>query len=277
MRQELFNLYFQGVIGLYKLHYGGKPVSGHSKWATIKRKKGALDAKRGKVFTKIIREITVAARVGGGQIDINPRLRLAVDKAKAVNMPNDNIQRAIKKGTGDGGETVNFAEYTLEGYGPGGVALLCEVMSDNKNRTTPEIRRIFENHGGSMGASGCVAWQFHKQGIIAINRKQTSEEKVMEVAVSAGADDIRDSKDEFEVLTPPDKFHAIKSDFEKQGIALEHAEISMIPQTTVNLVGKDAAAMLKLMEDLEDHDDVQNVYANFDIHESELAEHLKQP
>jgi YebC/PmpR family DNA-binding regulatory protein len=246
-------------------------MSGHSKWATIKRKKGALDAKRGKIFTKVNREITVAARQGGGNPNDNPRLRLAIEKAKAVNMPNDNIARAIKKGSGEQGEGSAYEEYLLEGYGPAGVAVMLEVMTDNRNRTTPELRKIFQKSGGALGESGCVAWQFQKKGYFMIERRTIEEDRLMEVALDAGADDVITGEQEFEVLAPPDLFHKVKQRLESQKIAFSTAELSMIPQNHLKIAGDDAKNMVKLMEDLEDHDDVQNVYANCDIDEAAIA------
>ena len=245
-------------------------MSGHSKWSTIKRKKGAADAKRGKLFSKLIREITVAAKQGGGNADSNPRLRLAIDKAKGANMPNDNVDRAIKKGTGELGGSNNFDEYCMEGYGPEGVAVLAEIMTDNRNRTTAEVRKIFSKAGGSLGESGCVAWQFNKQGLIVIDASSTSEEVLMDIALEAGAEDIKESDGSFEVFTPVDAFSEVKNVLEKKALAIQFAEVSMIPQNTVKLTGKPAEHMLNMMEALEDHDDVQNVYANFDIDESEM-------
>ncbi len=238
-------------------------MSGHSKWSTIKRKKGAADAKRGKIFSKIIREITIAARIGGGDIDANSRLRLVVDKAKAANMPADNIQRAIKKGTG-GLEGETLEEFTLEGYGPGGVALLIEAMTDNRNRTVADIRHLLTKMGGHLGESGCVGWLFSKKGVLTFP-KSIGEEKLMEVALEAGAEDIRNAEDLLEVWTPPNLLQKIKEVCETKGLKTQEASLQMIPQNTVRLEGLDAEKMLKLMEVLEDHDDVQNVHANFDI------------
>ena len=238
-------------------------MSGHSKWSTIKRKKGAADAKRGKIFSKIIREITVAARIGGPDPDGNPRLRLAIDKAKEANMPTDNVSRAIKKGSGElEGEI--YKEFTLEGYGPGGVALLVEVMTNNHNRTVAEVRHLFNKLGGNMGEAGCVGWIFNKKGLL-VFPKSVGEEKLMEVALDAGAEDIQNADDLFEVVTPPNSLHQIKTACEEKGLKPQSASIQMIPQNTVRLEGSQAESMLRLMEALEDHDDVQNVHANFDI------------
>lgn len=238
-------------------------MSGHSKWSTIKRKKGATDAKRGKIFSKLIREISVAARIGGGDIDANSRLRLVVDKAKASNMPADNIQRAIKKGAG-GVEGETLEEFTLEGYGPGGVALLVEAMTNNHNRTVAEIRHTLNKMGGNLGENGCVGWMFAKKGLLTFP-KSVGEDKLMEVALDAGADDIQDANDLFEVLTPPNILHKVKEVCEAKGLKVMETSLQMIPQNTVHLEGVDAEKMLKLMEALEDHEDVQNVHANFDI------------
>ncbi|OGQ05213.1 MAG: transcriptional regulator [Deltaproteobacteria bacterium RIFCSPLOWO2_12_FULL_44_12] len=238
-------------------------MSGHSKWSTIKRKKGAADAKRGKVFSKVIREITIAARIGGADPNGNSRLRLAIDKAKAANMPADNVQRAIKKGTGEG-EGANIEEFVLEGYGPGGVALLVEAMTDNHNRTVAEVRHLLNKMGGNLGEVGCVGWMFHKKGVL-IFPKAVGEEKLMEIALDAGADDIHDAEDVFEVLTNPNALDKVKTACEAKGLKSQEASLQMIPQNTIRLEGLDAEKMLKLMEALEDHDDVQNVHANFDI------------
>jgi YebC/PmpR family DNA-binding regulatory protein len=239
-------------------------MSGHSKWSTIKRKKGAADAKRGKIFTKIIKEITLAARLGGGDPDGNARLRTAILAAKMENMPKDNIERAIKKGTGEGG-TVVYEEVTYEGYGPGGVAVFVEVMTDNRNRTVAEIRHIFSKHGGNLAENGAVSWIFAKKGSILIDKKMVEEDKLMEVALDAGAEDIREEENEFEVITSPGAFEAVRKALENAEIKYLEANVGMIPQNTIKLDGDKAASMLKLMEKMEDNDDVQNVYANFDI------------
>lgn len=246
-------------------------MSGHSKWSTIKHKKGAADAKRGKLFSKLIKEITVAARVGGGDPDSNPRLRTVVDKARAANMPNDNITRAIKKGTGEL-EGSTYEEAVFEGYGPGGVALFIEVLTDNRNRTVAEMRHILSKLGGNLGEAGCVAWMFSKHGILTFD-KSVGEEKLMEVALEAGAEDIKDEEDMFTVITDPSSFNAVKKACDDNGLKALEAEITMIPQNTVRLEGSDAEKMLKLMEAIEDHDDVQKVSANFDI-DSKLMEEL---
>ena len=240
-------------------------MSGHSKWSTIKRKKGAIDAKRGKIFTKIIKEITLAARLGGGDVEGNSRLRQAVMAAKDENMPKDNIERAIKKGIGTGEGAANFEEITYEGYGPGGAAVIVEVMTDNKNRTVAEIRHIFSKHGGNLGENGCVAWMFAKKGSIVIDKKVIGEDDLMELALDAGAEDVKAEDSEYEVITEPAAFEAVKKAIDEKGIKRLAASISMIPANTVKLESGKAESMIKMMEKLEDNDDVQNVYANFDI------------
>lgn len=244
-------------------------MSGHSKWSTIKRKKGAADAKRGKVFTKIIKEIMVAARMGGGDINANPRLRTAVLAAKAENMPRDNIDRAIKKGTGEL-EGVNYEEITYEGYGPGGVAMLVEVMTDNKNRTVAEVRHTFAKQNANLGEGGCVSWMFEKKGLISLDKVGVDEDRLIEVALDSGALDVKDAGKEFDVTTPPGVFETVKKKLEESGLKPTYAEITMVPQSTVRLTGKEAEQMLKLMESLEDLDDVQKVYGNFDIPDEEM-------
>ncbi len=244
-------------------------MSGHSKWHTIKHKKGALDAKRGKVFTKLIKEITVAARTGGGDMAANARLRKAVSDAKAANMPNDTIDRAIKRGTGEL-EGVNYEEITYEGYGPGGVAVMIDSVTDNRNRTVAEVRHIFGKNGGNMGASGSVSYLFDKKGYIVVDKAAKSEDELFEIVIEAGADDLRDDEDNFEVITSPENFDAVLSAVKGAGIEPQVAEVEMIAQTYVKLEGNDARQMLKLMEALEDHDDVQKVSANFDISEADM-------
>jgi len=239
-------------------------MSGHSKWHSIKHKKGAVDAKRGKIFTKLIKEITVATRMGGKDPDSNARLRAAIAAAKAENMPKENIERGIKKGTGEI-EGSTYEEAMYEGYGPGGVAVLVEVLTDNRNRAVAEVRHVFERHGGSLGAAGCVAWMFTQKGLIILPKEQTNEEKLFEVALEAGAEDIKEGEEEFEVITEPSLFEQVKTAIEGNGLAYTLAEITMIPQTTTTLEGKNAQQMLTLMELLEDNDDVNHVYANFDI------------
>jgi YebC/PmpR family DNA-binding regulatory protein len=246
-------------------------MSGHSKWSSIKRKKGATDAKRGQVFTKLIKEITVAARIGGGDPEGNPRLRTAIAAAKADNMPKDNIDRAIKKGTGEL-EGVSYDEFLYEGYGPGGAAVLIEVMTDNKNRTTAEIRHLFAKSSGNLGEAGCVAWMFDKKGYIVVEKSAVDEEKLMELALDAGAEDIQEGEKEFEVITDPGAFDAVKEALDGADIQYLLAEVTMHPQSVVQLEGKNAEHMLHLMEQLEDQDDVQKVYANFDITEGVMEQ-----
>lgn len=244
-------------------------MSGHSKWSTIKHKKAAKDAKRGKLFTKLIKEITVAAKLGGGDINANPRLRTAVTTARANSMPTDNIDRAIKKGTGEL-EGVTYEEVTYEGYGPGGAAVLVMAMTDNRNRTVSELRHLFGRFGGNMGEAGCVAWMFAKKGLITVDRQAADEERLIEVALEAGADDVGDDGDVFTVSTAPDAFEAVKDALDKAGIATASAAVSMVPSTTLALTGTQAEQTLKLVEELEDHDDVQDVASNFDIPQEEL-------
>jgi YebC/PmpR family DNA-binding regulatory protein len=244
-------------------------MSGHSKWATIKHKKGAADARRGKVFTKLIKEITVAARIGGGDPDANPRLRTAILAAKAENMPADNIKRAIQKGTGElPGATYEEAVY--EGYGPGGVAMMLEVATDNKNRTISEIRHILTKHGGNLGATGCVSWMFSMKGYIVIEKGKADEETLLNLVLDAGAEDMTEDGSHWEIFSPPDKFHQVVDRLKSASITPAAAEVSRVPQSTVKLSGKQAEQMLRLMEELEDHEDVQHVSANFDIEESVL-------
>lgn len=238
-------------------------MSGHSKWSTIKHKKGAADAKRGKLFSKLIKEITIAARIGGGDPNGNPRLRAILDKARTANMPGDNVTRAIKRGTGEL-EGVSYEEVTFEGYGPGGVAILIDTLTDNRNRTVADIRHIFAKRGGNMGEAGCVSWMFSKQGVLTFD-KSVGEEKLMNIALEAGADDVRDDENIFTVITSPAAFEAVKTAFDKNGIKYLEADVSHVPQNTIKLEGGDAERMLKLLDDLEDHEDVQNVAANFDI------------
>jgi len=244
-------------------------MSGHSKWATIKHKKGALDARRGKMFTKLIKEITVAARIGGGDPDANPRLRTAIQAAKAENMPADNIKRALQKDTGElPGAT--YEESIYEGYGPGGVAIMLEVATDNKNRTLSEIRHILSRHGGNLGANGCVSWMFHKKGYIVVERGKADEGTLFDLITDAGAEDMAEDGSNWEIFASPDKFQQVLDRLKASDITPAAAEISMVPQTHVKLTGKEANQMMRLMEELEDHEDVQHVYANFDIEESEL-------
>jgi YebC/PmpR family DNA-binding regulatory protein len=246
-------------------------MSGHSKWSTIKHKKAAKDAKRGKIFTKLIKEITVAARLGGGDVNANPRLRTAVLTARQNSMPTDNIERAIKKGTGEL-EGVTYEEVTYEGYGPGGVALLVQTLTDNRTRTVAEIRSILTKHGGHMGAAGSVAYIFTKRGLIAIERKGIDEDQVMEAALEAGAEDVREAGDLLEVLTTPETFDDVREALAKAGVAIASAEVTMMPSSTVNVSGQSAQSLLKLLEALEDHDDVQSVSSNMDIAAEELEQ-----
>jgi len=239
-------------------------MSGHSKWSTIKHKKGAADKKRAKIFTKLIKEITVAARMGGGDPESNPRLRHAVASAKAQNMPKDNVERAIKKGTGDM-DGVNYEEIIYEGYGPGGVAVMVECLTDNKNRTIADVRFIFNKAGGNVGTDGCVAWMFDKKGLIVISKENSDEDTLMEVALEAGAEDIRDEDDLFEVLTAPEDYDAVKDAIDGAEIPCESAEISMIPQTMTAVEGKEAEQMVRFMDALDDCDDIQHFYTNADI------------
>lgn len=246
-------------------------MSGHSKWATIKRKKGKLDAERGRMFTKLIREITVAAREGGGDLESNARLRTAVATAKAANMPADNIKRGILKGTGEL-EGTHYERSIYEGYGPGGVAVLVEVLTDNKNRTVADIRHIFTKHNGSLGEIGCVGWMFDRRGYISVDKNSIGEDELMEKALEAGASDFDSSADVYEIYTEFADFDRVRSQLEKAGVQFSGAEITMIPQTTIRLEGKQAEQMLKLYEDLEAHDDIQKVFANFDIDESVMMQ-----
>jgi YebC/PmpR family DNA-binding regulatory protein len=244
-------------------------MSGHSKWSTIKRKKGAVDAKRGKAFTKIIKEIMVAARMGGGDINSNPRLRSAVLAGKAENMPKDNIDRAIKKGAGEL-EGVTYEEITYEGYGPGGVAMLVQALTDNKNRTVADVRHVLSKHNGNLGETGCVSWMFENKGLILVDKTGVEEDKLLEVALDAGALDVKDNGKEFEVTVSPGDYEKVKQKIEGAGFKPTYSEVTMVPQSTIKLVGKEAEQMLKLMEGLEDSDDVQKVYANFDIADEEM-------
>ena len=239
-------------------------MSGHSKWSTIKRKKGAADAKRGKVFSKLIKEITVSARMGGGDQSGNPRLRAAILAAKAENMPKDNIDRAIKKGTGEL-EGAAYEETAYEGYGPGGVAILVQVLTDNKNRTVSDVRHIFTKNGGNMGEAGSVAWLFDKKGLVVFDKGKVDEEALMEWALEAGVDDIREQENEWEVITSPEIFEQVRTALEEKQWIPQVAEVTMLPKNTITLNTKQAEQMLRMMEALEDHEDVQNVYANFDI------------
>ena len=240
-------------------------MSGHSKWHSIRHKKGATDAKRGKIFSRLNKELMVAARLGGGDPAANPRLRQAIAAAKSENMPKDNIERAIKKGTGEL-EGINYEEYMYEGYAPGGVALLIEVMTDNKNRAAADIRYVFNKRGGSLGEAGCVAWMFEKKGLLVFEQDQVAEDEVLEVALEAGADDVITTEDQYEVHTELAAFESVKQAFDDQELRYTMAEITMMPQNTVKIDDESMAVqVLKLMEAIEDADDVQKVYANFDI------------
>ena len=239
-------------------------MSGHSKWSSIKHKKGITDARRGKVFSKLIKEITVAARTGGGDPSGNPRLRAAILAAKSENMPKDNIERAIKKGTGEL-EGVNYEESIYEGYGPGGAAVLIESVTDNKNRAVADIRHIFSKCGGNLGENGCVSWMFDSKGYLDVEKKAVDEDKLMETAIEAGAEDVREGNDSFEIITEPNDFESVKKAIDNASIPYVVAEITMLPQTMLALKGKEAEQMIKLMETLDDCDDVQKVYTNADI------------
>ena len=248
-------------------------MSGHSKWASIKHKKGALDAKRGRIFTRIIKELTVAARAGGGDPDMNPRLRTIIADAKAQNMPAENIKRAIRRGTGEE-PGVSYEEAQYEGYGPGGAAVIIDVLTDNKNRTVGEIRHTLEKHGGNLAAANAVAWMFSKKGYIVVEKSKADEEKLMGAVLEAGADDLQDDDENWEVLSTPEAFPAVREAVKQLGIEPASAEVSMIPQNYVKLEGKVATSMVKLMEALDDQDDVQHVWSNFDIEEKEIEASL---
>jgi YebC/PmpR family DNA-binding regulatory protein len=239
-------------------------MSGHSKWSTIKHKKAARDAKRGKLFTKLIKEITVAARMSGGDVNANPRLRTAVTTARAQSMPGENIDRAIKKGTGEL-EGVTYEEIQYEGYGPGGAAIIAQVLTDNKNRTVSEIRRLFTKHGGNMGETGSVSWMFDKKGLITVEKSKIAEDRLMDIVLEAGAEDVRDEDDIFEILTRPEDFSSVKDRLDQEKIPVTSAQVTLIPKNTVDVDAKNVEQILKLTEELEDHDDVQNVAANFNI------------
>jgi YebC/PmpR family DNA-binding regulatory protein len=245
-------------------------MSGHSKWATIKHKKGALDAKRGKIFTRLIKEITIAAKLGGGDPDGNPRLRGAILAAKAENMPSDNIKRAIQRGTGEL-EGVSYEEITYEGYGPGGVAIIVDVLTDNKNRAVSEIRHAFSKNGGNLGADGSVSWMFTTKGVITAPKSAASEEKITEIVLDAGAEDLSDQGESWEILTDPKDFEAVTNALKAAGITSETAEVTKIASTYTKLEGSQANAMIRLLETLEDLDDTQNVYSNFDMDEAPVA------
>ena len=244
-------------------------MSGHSKWSTIKRKKGVADAKRGAVFTQVSKDITLAAREGGGDPEMNPALRLAIKKAKVANMPSTNIERAVNKGTGNL-PGVKYENYVYEGYGPGGVAIMMEVMTDNKNRTVPDIRHIMSKNGGNLGESGCVNWMFEKKGTISISKKGVDEDTILEKSLELGADDFESENDVIEITTSPEAFGDVSSGLEKEGFAIE-GELGLAPINSVNISGADAKQLLLLLEKLEDHEDIQKVYSNFDLDESEIG------
>lgn len=250
-------------------------MSGHSKWATIKHKKGAADAKRGKLFTKLIKEIAVAARIGGGDPDSNPRLRTAIADAKAVNMPADNIKRGIQRGTGEL-PGVQYEEIVYEGYGPSGVALIMEIATDNRNRTLAELRHILSKHGGNLGETGCVTWIFSKRGYIVVEKSKAQEDALLELITEAGADDMREDGENWEILSPVENFQQVIEALNKAGITPAAAELSMVPQTQVKISGKPADQVLRLMDELDEHEDVQHVYANFDIEDAELQSLAQQ-
>jgi YebC/PmpR family DNA-binding regulatory protein len=247
-------------------------MSGHSKWHSIKHKKAAQDAKRGKMFTKTIREISVAARMGGGDPETNPRLRKAIADAKAVNMPNDNIERAVKKGTGQL-EGVSYEEISYEGYGPGGVAVFVQTLTDNKNRTVSELRHVFSKNGGNMGESGCVAWMFDRKGYIVVDKSQADEDELMDIVVDAGAEDMKSDETNWEIFTAPGDYEAVDQALKQHDIPVETSNVGYVPQNYVKLEGNEAQQCLRLMDELEDHDDVQNVWSNFDIDEEEIAKY----
>jgi len=244
-------------------------MSGHSKWSTIKRKKGAKDAQRGKLFSKLVKEIIVAAKMGGGDITANARLRTAVSTARSNSLPAENIERAIKKGTGEL-EGASYEEVTYEGYGPGGVAIIASALTDNRNRTVAEIRHIFDKNGGNIGTSGCVGWMFKKRGIINVAKGVIDEEKLLEIALEAGADDVAESEEGFEISTSPEDFSAVSEALEAAGIATESAEVAMVPDNVVTVTGKEAEQVMRLLDTLDDHDDMQSVASNADIPPEEL-------
>src|SRR5436190_17919236 len=248
-------------------------MSGHSKWATIKHKKGAADAKRGKIFTRLIKELTIAAKHGGGDPDMNPRLRTVLADAKAANMPSDNIKRAIRRGTGEE-EGVTYDEVTYEGYGPGGVAVLVDTMTDNRNRTVGEMRHTFTKWGGNLGEANSVGWMFEKKSVVVIEKQKAEEDALMSAVLEAGADDMKDDGGAWEIVSPIDKHEAVKEAVKGLGIEPDSAEIAKVPQNYIKLEGKQAQQMLKLMDALEDHDDTQHVWSNFDVEEKEIEASL---
>src|SRR6516164_1872580 len=247
------------------------PMSGHSKWATIKHKKGALDAKRGKAFTRLIKEITIAAKNGGGDPDGNPRLRTAILAAKAENMPADNIKRAIQRGTGEL-EGATYEEISFEGYGPGGVAIIVEVLTDNRNRTVSEIRHAFTKGGGNLGEAGSVSWMFHKKGTIVVSKTAAKEDDLMNIVLENGGEDLNDDGDNWEILTPPNAYEPVLEAVKTGNIQVVHSELGMVPQNYIKLEGPAASQMIRLLEAIEEHDDVQNVYSNFDVDQKQLEE-----
>ena len=244
-------------------------MAGHSKWANIKHRKGREDARRGKAFAKVAKQITVAAKLGGGDPEMNPRLRLAMDKARDVNMPKDNVERAIRKGTGEGAADT-YEEASYEGYGPGGAAVLVEVLTDNRNRTVAEVRHAFSKNKGNLGENGCVSWLFEARGYLEVPREGVPEDRIMEAALEAGALDVSDGGEVWEVITEPDALHAVREVLSAAGLAVHSADLTRVPKTTVRVEGKEAEQLLRLIEMLEDSDDVQHVYANFDIDEAEM-------
>jgi YebC/PmpR family DNA-binding regulatory protein len=246
-------------------------MSGHSKWHSIKHKKAAADSKRGRIFTRLIKEMTVAARTGGGDVDSNPRLRLVVNTAKAANMPAENIKRAIMRGTGEL-PGVSYEEVNYEGYGPGGVAIFMRVLTDNRNRTVAELRHILSKNGGNLGESGCVAWMFERKGYFVVEKSAAGEERLLDLVLSNGGDDMREDGDNYELFSAPESFEVLKGALEAAGIPLAASEISMVPRNYIKLEGRDAQTMVKLMEALEDQEDIQNVWANFDVDEAALQE-----
>jgi len=246
-------------------------MSGHSKWHSIKHKKAATDSKRGRIFTRLIKEMTVAARSGGGDLDANPRLRLVVNTAKAANMPAENIKRAIMRGTGEL-PGVSYEDVNYEGYGPGGVAIFMRTLTDNRNRTVAEVRHILSKNGGNLGEAGCVAWMFDRKGYFVVEKSASSEEKLLDLILNHGGDDMREDGDNYEIFSAPESFETLKAALEGAGIPMGASEVSMVPQNYIKLEGKEAQTMLKLMEALEDQEDIQNVWANFDIDEAALQE-----
>jgi YebC/PmpR family DNA-binding regulatory protein len=246
-------------------------MSGHSKWHSIKHKKAAADSKRGRIFTRLIKEMTVAARMGGGDVDSNPRLRLVVNAAKAANMPAENIKRAIMRGTGEL-PGVSYEEANYEGYGPGGVAIFMRALTDNRNRTVAELRHILSKNGGNLGESGCVSWMFDRKGYFVVEKSAASEEKLLDLVLNNGGDDMCEDGDNYELFSAPESFEALKGALEAAGVPMAASEVSMVPQNYIKLEGRDAQTMLKLMEALEDQEDIQNVWANFDIDETALQE-----